>query len=241
LANRPKQVAHRKRTPASSATSAPRRAHTPHQFHRGLWLAKILRERITRGVYAPGARIREADLRTEFGFSNGPIREALQLIVADGLAERSPWQGVRVAALSEKQIAELFEIRLALLEYAAELAAARASKAALDAAPLLKKHIDDELEELAAGKLHPAFQGKLSQWLMSATGNEKLQKLWNTTMLQTLVYVNVAMSRNAGASLRPLMHELVDSVVGRNGTAARAAARNLTQQTLRELGIDHPI
>lgn len=218
---------------------APRHARMPHQFHRGLWLAKILRERIVRGVYEPGTRIGEAALRVEFGFSNGPIREALQLIVADGLAERSPWQGVHVAALSEKQITELFEIRLALLEYAAELAAARASKATLKAASPLKRHIDQELEELAAGKIHPAFQGELSQWLMNATGNEKLQKLWNTTMLQTLVYVNAAMSRNAGAGLRPLMHKLVDSVVERDGAAARAAARKLTRQILRELGIAH--
>ena len=53
-------------------------------------------------------------LRTEFGFSNGPIREALQVIVADGLAERAPWHGVRIKMLDEQQLIDLFQVRLAL-------------------------------------------------------------------------------------------------------------------------------
>jgi hypothetical protein len=40
-------------------------------------------------------------------------------------------------------------------------------------------------------------------------------------MQQTLIYVNAAMSRNAGANLRPLMHGLVDSVVRGDKRAAR--------------------
>jgi len=46
------------------------------RFSRTEWLADILRERILNGTYAPGERIREIQLRNEFGFSNGPIREA---------------------------------------------------------------------------------------------------------------------------------------------------------------------
>ena len=44
-------------------------------------------------------------------------------MVADGLADRAPWQGVRIKSLSKPRIVELFQVRLALLEYAAELAA----------------------------------------------------------------------------------------------------------------------
>jgi DNA-binding FadR family transcriptional regulator len=103
------------------------RADAEPQFSRAQWLAEILRERIISGAYQPGERIREAQLREEFGFSNGPIREALQKVVAAGLAESAPWQGVRVRLLDQTQILELFQVRLALLEYAAELAARNAS------------------------------------------------------------------------------------------------------------------
>jgi DNA-binding GntR family transcriptional regulator len=233
-----KGVAARKRRSAPVRTVGWRGSLPEHQFHRPLWLSNILRERIVTGVYQPGVRIREAELHAEFGFSNGPIREALQMIVAEGLAERVPWQGVRVVSLNDKQIAELFEVRLALLEFAAELAARQASDEAIKAAPDLKDHIDRGYKELEAGKIHPSFHGELSRWLMNAAGNDKLKKLWNTTMQQTLIYVNAAVTRSAGANICPLLHELIDSVVERDVLAARQAVRKLTIQTLRDLNID---
>ena len=115
-------------SPAAPSARRPDRGDpAEHRFSRALWLAQILRQRIISGFYPPGERIREADLRAEFGFSNGPIRQALQTVVADGLAERAPWQSFRIKLLSRKQIVELFQVRSALLEYAAELAARNAS------------------------------------------------------------------------------------------------------------------
>jgi DNA-binding GntR family transcriptional regulator len=83
-------------------------------------LAAILRDRIVKGVYRPGDRIREIELQQEFKLSNGPVREALQRLVADGILDRSPWRGVRVAELGKKEIIELFQLRVALLEYAVQ-------------------------------------------------------------------------------------------------------------------------
>src|SRR6478735_5030445 len=96
------------------------------QFSRPEWLVTVVRDRILQGQYKPGDRIREAELQQEFGLSNGPVREALQRLVADGILDRSPWRGVRVVQLTKEEIVELFQLRLALLEYAAELAARRA-------------------------------------------------------------------------------------------------------------------
>jgi DNA-binding GntR family transcriptional regulator len=209
-----------------------------HQFHRPLWLANILRERIITGIYKPGTHIREAELRAEYGFSNGPIREALQLIVAEGLGVRVPWQGVRVISLTDRQIADLFEVRLALLECAAELAALKVSDAVIDAAPALKAYIDRAYKELKAGSMHPSFHGELSRWLMNAAGNEQLKRMWNTTMLQTLIYVNAAVSRRAGSNIWSLIYAVVDRVVERDAAGARFAVRELTIQTLRDLKIE---
>ena len=117
-------VKHRKTAERASAATRPASAvGDDNRFSRASWLADILRERVIDGTYAPGDRIREAMLQQEFGFSNGPIREALQRLVADGLAQRAPWQGVRVIALGAQEIVDLFELRSALLEYAAERAA----------------------------------------------------------------------------------------------------------------------
>lgn len=204
---------------------------------RSAWLADVLRERIVAGRYQPGERIREADLKSEFGFSNGPIREALQAIVADGLAERNPWQGIRIRTLGPKQILELFQVRTALFEYAAELAAKRCSSETIESAAELKVSLDEAFESLQSEEGHPSFDGRLSRWLLAAANNEALRAVWDKTMLQTLFYVRVSLIRSRGVESRKLIHELIDRICAQQVAEARSTARRLTQQTLADLGI----
>jgi DNA-binding GntR family transcriptional regulator len=239
--SRPKPVPalrERSRKPAAARAVLQRSdpAAGEHRLSRALWLAQTLRQRIISGFYPPGARIREAELRAEFGFSNGPIRQALQTVVADGLAERAPWQSVRIKLLSQAQIVELFQVRSALLEYAAELAARNPLPGAIENAASLKRSIDEDLSRIKAG--HPSFNGRLSQWLLASAGNQALREIWDKTMQQTLIYVNAWLRRGQGAKSRVLIHRLIDCICGGDVAQARAAARELTRQTLVDLGID---
>ena len=208
------------------------------RFSRTGWLADILRGRIIDGTYQPGERIREVQLRSEFGFSNGPIREALQAVVADGLAERAPWHGVRIKKLSEAELIELFQVRLALLEYAAELAARRRSEELAESAKVLKLELDTAFDAFEQPGRHPAFNGRLSQWLLKSTGNKALHELWDKTMQQTLIYVNASFERSHGRKSRALIDHLIASICKGEVDTARAAARALTKQTLVDLGIN---
>src|ERR1700677_2448833 len=102
------------------------------------WLFVILRDRVVSGELKPGQHIREVTIQHEFGVSNGPVREALQALVASGLAERPQRRGVRVVALSDEEIIQLFEVRLALFETAVLLAAKRGPQEILDQADALR-------------------------------------------------------------------------------------------------------
>jgi len=212
-----------------------------HRFSRAQWLAEVLQQRIISGAYQPGEHLREAQLRQEFGFSNGPIREALQKMVLDGLAESEPWQGVRVKQLSERQIVELFQVRLALLEYAAELAARNVSPEMQKSGAAVKRGLDQGFSEIDASAGHLSFNGKLSQWLVASAGNEALREIWDKTMRQTLIYVNASMKRSLDGKSRGHIHALIDGICGGDVKGARAAARALTQQTLLDLGIDQTV
>jgi DNA-binding GntR family transcriptional regulator len=207
------------------------------RFSRTAWLANIIRERILDGTYRPGQWIREVQLRSEFGFSNGPIREALQAMVADGLAERAPWQGVRVKTLSERELIELFQVRLALLEYTSELAALNVSPRVCESAELLKRELRSAFNEFDKSGSHPSFNGSLSQWLLNSAGNQTLQAIWDKTMQQTLIYVNASWARSHGRKSRKIIEALIDAICAGKVSAARAAARELTQQTLVDLEI----
>lgn len=208
------------------------------RFSRTDWLADILRERILNGTYEPGERIREVQLREEFGFSNGPIREALQLIVAEGLAERAPWHGVSIKKLDERQLFELFQLRVALLEYAAELAARHRSEAVVESGAALKRELDAGFSKIEKSGQHPSFSGRLSQWLLMSAGNKTLHELWDKTMHQTLIYVNASLMRGHGRNSQALINNLIDAICAGEVTKARKVARELTQQTLADLGIN---
>ena len=149
----------------------PARSPPAPVFSRAQWLAGILRDRIISGEYRAGERLHEASLQHEFGFSNGPVREALQFVVADSLAERSPWQGVQVIDLDKTQIAELFQVRLALFEYAAELAARRRVPAAMETAEQVKQSFDEWLVRSGTARRDPASTAGLSRWVLEAAGN----------------------------------------------------------------------
>jgi DNA-binding GntR family transcriptional regulator len=84
---------------------------------------EALHQRIIAGEYSSGQWLRQEEIAAQMGVSMTPVREALDLLVSAGLAERVPYRGVRVLELSQREIAEAYGLRL-LLEVAAARAAA---------------------------------------------------------------------------------------------------------------------
>jgi DNA-binding GntR family transcriptional regulator len=83
----------------------------------------VLHEKIIAGKVLPGEWLRQEDIATQLGVSMTPVREALDLLVSVGLAERVPYRGVRVPQPSSDEIVESYAMRL-LLEAAGARAAA---------------------------------------------------------------------------------------------------------------------
>jgi DNA-binding GntR family transcriptional regulator len=88
------------------------------------FIVERLREDILAGRLEPGSRLIESDLTTRFAVSRGPVREGLRRLSADGLIEHRPHRGAIVRRLTEREIRELFMIRIEMEALAARLAAA---------------------------------------------------------------------------------------------------------------------
>lgn len=73
-----------------------------------------LRLRIATRAYEPGARLSETDLATEFGLSRTPVRQALQLLAADGLVSIKNGVGVTVTDLDRIAIDQAYHLRCEL-------------------------------------------------------------------------------------------------------------------------------
>ncbi|WP_213739159.1 GntR family transcriptional regulator [Bradyrhizobium sp. dw_411] len=211
----------------------------PRLFSRPDWLANVLRERILKGIYKPGDRLREVELQREFKLSNGPVREALQKLVADGILTRWPGRGVSVVELGMKEIVDLFQLRLAILELAAELAAKRADPAVLVEAALVRKNLRAALSKVKSGDL-ALISAELIDWILRGAGNNQMTQIWEKTLLQTRIYAYESMRRTA-ARTEPIQYRIIDAIVEGDVVAARAAVRDLTRQTLRDLNIEADI
>jgi DNA-binding GntR family transcriptional regulator len=70
----------------------------------------LLRERIVKGDLLPGNRLQDVLLAAELGVSRTPVREALLRLESEGLVESDPNRGFFVAALSRKEVSEIYPI-----------------------------------------------------------------------------------------------------------------------------------
>lgn len=84
---------------------------------------EYLSNKIIAGKYSSGDWLRQEDISMLLGVSQTPVREALDRLVASGLAERVPYRGVRVPKLEPKEIVDAFLLRLILETTGARLAA----------------------------------------------------------------------------------------------------------------------
>jgi DNA-binding GntR family transcriptional regulator len=87
----------------------------------------LIRERITTLQLAPGAVIDEQELAASLDMGLAPVREALKLLVHDGLVLITPRHGILVSDLNIPDLDQLSEMRLALEGLSARLAAQRAT------------------------------------------------------------------------------------------------------------------
>ena len=77
-------------------------------------IRSAIREAIFAGELHPGDKIIETFWARELGVSQGPVREAIRDLEAQGLVETVPFKGSRVRTLTEKDIRDNYSVRICL-------------------------------------------------------------------------------------------------------------------------------
>jgi DNA-binding GntR family transcriptional regulator len=78
-------------------------------------IAHVLREQIHSGELRPNARVTQRDLAAQFGRSPMPARDAVKMLLAEGLVVQEGSKTIVVAPANREDFAEIMELR-ALLE-----------------------------------------------------------------------------------------------------------------------------
>ncbi|WP_413248801.1 GntR family transcriptional regulator [Sinomonas flava] len=75
------------------------------------WVAAQLRQTITEGKLAPGAKLAEEELREALGVSRNTLREAFATLATERVVTRIPNRGVFVSHPTAEDIREIYRVR----------------------------------------------------------------------------------------------------------------------------------
>jgi DNA-binding GntR family transcriptional regulator len=154
-------------------------------------IANHLRSAILRGTIGPGERVRQEDIAQQLGASRLPVREALQMLAAEGLVEHEPNKGAHVPWLSMHVVDVMYRMREQL-----EPLALAESLPSLTPGDLLRlEEIQDEIETGVDVARFLELDREFHLRGYSAGGIEQLTttvtRLWNSTQYYRRPFMQV--------------------------------------------------
>ncbi|GAA2893395.1 GntR family transcriptional regulator [Streptomyces mexicanus] len=179
-----------------------------------------IRDDIVAGVHERGSRLTEEVLARRYGVSRVPVREALRTLQAEGFVVIRRHAGACVAEPTEREAADLLEMRLLLEPLAAARAAQRRTEAHLKVLRGLVR-LGQERAAQGGGEELRALGGWFHETLAQACGSPAL-----ITVL-TQLRLKIAWMYEAGAPADPVTSwaehaAVVDAVRRGDGGRARA-------------------
>ncbi|MGN8632093.1 GntR family transcriptional regulator [Blautia sp. HCP3S3_G3] len=115
-----------------------------------------LRQAILKGELKPGERLMEIALADKLGVSRTPIREALRKLEQEGLVFMIPRRGAQVADITEKDLNDVLEVRIALENLSVEKACKRMTEEQIKKLGLAAREFERTIAENNLVKLAEA-------------------------------------------------------------------------------------
>jgi len=146
-------------------------------------IAVQLREAIKDGRLAPGVQLSEAQLSAQFGVSRGPLREAMQRLVQEGLLRSERNRGLFVKVLDVHDIEDVYLARSAIERAAAILLArgAESDQSELRAAcaEMARAARDGDMVSVSDADL------RFHEVLVARAGSPRLIRMHQTLIVET--------------------------------------------------------
>ena len=186
-------------------------------------LAAQLKDAIMQGRLHPGERVVEGAWAREFGVAQASVREAINLLIAEGFLEKNAGRSARVTQYSGEHISHIYRVRGALEGAAAQLAAERAAdllgmEAAL--ARMERAAAGNDVRELVEGDL--AFHLALAE----ASGNPVLVEMLGRLLRPLFGFVLLRMMETHVTTLSwtpdlPRHRQMIDLIRDSNPAVAK--------------------
>jgi DNA-binding GntR family transcriptional regulator len=147
-------------------------------------IARQLRDAIMTGALPPGTQLGETELASRFQVSRGPLREAMQRLVSEGLLRSERHRGLFVIDLEPGDVFDIYSARWAIERAAAFQIMKGDREAAAKALDITVKAMaeaadGDDPTALSAADLH------FHETLISASGSKRLVRMASTLLIET--------------------------------------------------------
>lgn len=149
-------------------------------------IANELRARILDGRFASGEPINEVHLAARLQVSRGPVREAVQRLVQEGLLVAVRNRSTSVVDLGPDDIADVYQARLAVEREAARVVLGRSGKDIADALDTVVRTMNDALANGTWGEVARADLS-FHQTIVDAAGSKRLSRMFSTLVAETML------------------------------------------------------
>ncbi|MBB5075479.1 GntR family transcriptional regulator [Nonomuraea endophytica] len=182
-------------------------------------LAGALRSRILSGELEPGTPLPEQEIAATYGVARPTVREALAVLVHEGLLRRERNRSAQVRTVTLDDLNDLMYVRRPLEDLMAKALAGKRVEAAESALAKL-----ESLPEEAPWSAIVAEHMALHQALIEAVGSPRLDRLYNALAAET--QLGVVRLRDVYKDRDRLITEhraLLDAIANGPAEAAQAA------------------
>jgi DNA-binding GntR family transcriptional regulator len=148
-------------------------------------VADRIRTAIMRGTFPPGTQLGEVELANRLGVSRGPLREAMQRLVAEGLLRSERHRGLFVRDLAAADVRDVYTARTAVERAAALLLLAEGDRSAavarLTAALATMEAAAAAGDAVALADADHDFHAEL----VAASGSPRLHRMARALLVET--------------------------------------------------------
>jgi DNA-binding GntR family transcriptional regulator len=147
----------------------------------------VIRQQLVSGEIRPGNIYSASGMATRLGTSNAPVREAMLTLVNQGVMEVVPNRGFRVTPVTDKDLDEVYELRVMLEVPAVEELARRPNTAELEG---IREHARTCTQAARDGDMTVFLEADRDFHLtmLALLGNRRLVQLVEVLRDQTRLY-----------------------------------------------------
>lgn len=191
-------------------------------------VAERIEAAIISGALEPGSRLSEQALAASLGVSRGPLREAIRRLEGRKLLQRTPNIGVRVAALTLKDLNEILQVREALEGMACALAAQNMTDDEIVALrELLDQHQQQKSVQEGKGYYQESKDFDFHFRIVTGSRNDRLVQMLCGDLYYLLRIYRYKSSTKPGRAMKALQEhkEIAAALARRDAVAAEQRMR----------------